>query len=522
MKRYEQLFDVLHSPQQAPLYEFKNPDAYVQEEAVPLFRGQNTHPLTQYEMKRFFDRLDIRGRRFTDDEQKIKKAFEAMAQTPTGREQIRQIIRALPSDRIFEIRHEQRWEFSHLFSESRTLGPQNAGGYVIKMDSILLPNIIFNMSPNELGNTLLHELNHARNYTHVATAVLLDAETQALSAQLTIETNNKRDCWHDSVNLKNYHDNLVRWRIIAKNPNQRPQWAFLEPFEYIPSPAEKQSGQNNPEREAAAREMYARQMASIETRTQFMEDFYISSYSLNQREKSSSRFSYMLHDMSRTYKKKDLSCVKMLREKHNADFNKEWDIDEIWRISRRYPSLNTQRMLRRAAEINAEYHAYGDQITQSLSSASPLDTTPNQITQMDEAVKKQRNEELEQINKDRRLSPNEKIEKKFLVYKKYAPQTPVNDTITNIWYCICRHQQNHPELNEARIEMIEYYKQVSGHNIPISSNNSQKSSNNIINNSVPTVLTDRFNQIASSVDANQTIQNEITNLQKPNNHSHTV
>ncbi len=390
-----------------------NPDSWNPHplETEPMFAGQDTHPLSQDEMKAFYARLDIR-----DNKTKIKAAFVELAKTPTGREQMREIINAEPKDRKFII-------------EDEDVDEKFGGAYFADVDRIAIPDkAVDECTKEQLGNLLLHELSHARYVSVNTTMLFADAETQALTAQLGVET--KDEC-SDTVYRKNYQDNLKEWRLIAEGKKQPPKWAKNLPFKYQPSAAEKESGKNDPVRVAKAREMYARKMASMQTRTAFMEDFYSSENSLAKGYKSSKRFSYAGLGSTYLYRKHEIDSMDYRKwciennvrtpkgEVYAAEQN---DVADIHALGARYPSLNKNIMLARAADIKRELEAEKKDVSASKQRKGVSGIAYNEsnvsATNIPDEIVDRIDDEFEKIGEDASLSDVQKEEKYFQVYVK--------------------------------------------------------------------------------------------------------
>lgn len=224
-----------------------------------LFKGATSYPLSEEEKKAFFDRLELTGRNFTfgSDRRKMRKALESVLETPTGREQAREIINYEPKDHKFKIDS----------SQEDSINPDHTAAYIPKEDYIgIRPKFLDDQS--ELGQVLFHELMHARQpMSENASRVICDTETQALSSQLSMELNIKNGNNSDPSYDKSFEINKKKWLNIAKNPAETPKGALR--FEPVDGLSKTDL--------AKAQEEYATQMASLETRSQYIKDFLKSS-----------------------------------------------------------------------------------------------------------------------------------------------------------------------------------------------------------------------------------------------------
>lgn len=222
-----------------------------------LFKGSTSHELSQKEEEAFWNRLSISGRLFSfGDEAEIEAGIKEMLKTPTGREQAREIINHEPKDYKFKID-----VYRGLYADLKA--NQSGGRYVSTLDHVeIYPH---GKNPQELGQSLFHEMMHARQPHDPKTdsKVLSDTETQALSSQLSYEAKIVDGNNMDTEYNKSYEFNLQKWRKIAKNPRLTPKGE--QSFEPVNGLTKEELAQ--------AREQYARQMASKETRVQYIKDF---------------------------------------------------------------------------------------------------------------------------------------------------------------------------------------------------------------------------------------------------------
>ncbi len=437
----------------------KNPDSWNPHpsETEPMFAGQDTHPLTREEKKAFLRRLDY-PEAFTDADDKIEAAFDEMAQTPTGREQMREIINAEPKDRKFKINVGEVENGAH-------------GKYDSEHDCVTIPEKTLEANPQQLGETLLHELSHANHMSVNTTKLFSDCETQAVSAQLDAESNPPIG---DVIYNKNYQNNLKEWRSIAEGKKDPPKWAKDMPFEYQPSAAEKESGQNDPVREAKAREMYARKMASLETRSDRIEDMYSSDKSLEKGYKSSDTYSYGTLESTLDYTQQEVqnegfrdlmsgaagdgkggkgTPTKSGRDEVYAeDTNDRAGIEDL---STRYPSLKKDVMMPRAGDIKKEIEA--KRRTQGQGNATDLG---------DDATKARVNKAQSEIANNPNLSETQKLERMSQVVADNIDGLPKEKAADQLLRNIIVHQQLEPGKSAARDRMVADYEKITGRDIP--------------------------------------------------------
>lgn len=220
------------------------------------FNKSTMHPLSKDERDAFFERFDLTGRNFTfgSDRRKIRAALNRALETPTGREQARQIINYEPKDFKFEI---ECSSFGDKLLEIRGSRGANVSQRTTYIHSETLNSV------DESAEILMHELKHARQHKGSYSNVQADSETQALTVQMGLELG------HGSINStdpsynKSFYINYKKWLDIAKNPRKTPEGALK--FQ----PSKELSSQEL----RTAQKLYATQMASVETRSQYIKDF---------------------------------------------------------------------------------------------------------------------------------------------------------------------------------------------------------------------------------------------------------
>ncbi len=294
----------------------------------PLFEGQTGHALTGQEKQQFEDKINT-WLLSEKHETPVKTAFQEMMKYPTGREQIRQII--THPDAQFYIRSNFLVDF---FAEINEYSAYN-GGLVTSVSTDSLE-----ASSSFLGPLLLHEILHDRSHSERPSGnyLLADSETQALDEQLYAEINYY---WRDPAYGASYQINLTKWvQIVSDNGAGKPDWAF----EFKPIPG------LSPEELKIAKACYIQQMAAMETRTQFMEDFYAPREALNYASSLPVRSYKLLNTSLRHYDSTDTRWKEHLVSKIPDE--------TISYFKEHYPSLDLQRMQSHAATLYDEHQDY--------------------------------------------------------------------------------------------------------------------------------------------------------------------
>ncbi len=218
-----------------------------------FFKGQQNHPLTEDEFNFLVtQKLDIQ----TDTYQKrqiIINSLRKMAEFPTGRIQLRQIMySSIPKFRI------------ECNTACDAICDARRGDAFFDGTKVALHSRKFNGSDvlENVGSALLHEMLHNRQSQTFGNAILGDMETQALTAQLSFEMNmSKNQSYYES-----YEYNRKIWQDVLDGKRARPTWS--PPFEPVIGLSEVQIQE--------AKEAYIHQMASTQTQAQFMQDFMMS------------------------------------------------------------------------------------------------------------------------------------------------------------------------------------------------------------------------------------------------------
>ena len=217
-----------------------------------LFKGQNNHPLSPAEKKAFAQKFQFDEGTSPDEKKKVYAALKEMMNYPTGREQIRQII-------AYE-------------KKAYTIKVENLSSYGSSaegLNKIYISRGVLD-DPKQCGSTLLHEFIHQRqkyplytdnmNVDQIAGyELLIESETQALNVQLQTEENYNIDRMYQ----ESYEKNLAKWRKIAAGEQKRPQG--IPPLVYARGLTDAEKAQ--------AREAYAQQLASLETRAIAIKEF---------------------------------------------------------------------------------------------------------------------------------------------------------------------------------------------------------------------------------------------------------
>lgn len=225
-----------------------------------LFEGQTNHPLSEAEIETFFFKVELRSfasfraRVFSGRETRqrvidfFKKGLEKMMKTPTGREQVREIIASKDEYRVWGV-NKPNDPHTHAYIEPGSLD------VYVNLASVVEGN------PAKVGQFILHELLHQRQkVTGKESKVLADCETYALTFQLDTEAKNLSHPQYQ----KSFEYNKRKWKRIAQSgryPNGFNGLRF-KPIQGL-SQAEL----------IEAQEQYAHQMASLETRAEATKDF---------------------------------------------------------------------------------------------------------------------------------------------------------------------------------------------------------------------------------------------------------
>ena len=223
-----------------------------------LFVGQTNHPLSKEEIEAFYKKVRLHSksgvlnRAFTSSDKReasvvaLKTALDEMLKTPTGREQARAI---LASKKSFDV---------YAYEDAN----DTKGGYAFRGTGDVYINLRSGKTTPEQGAVILHELLHARQVpTKRESGVLADSETMALSNQLEMEINAKEK---GAPYQKSFEYNKEKWKRIARTGRYPKGFNGLKfkAAEGLSAGEQKQ-----------AIEMYAHQMASLETRADATKDF---------------------------------------------------------------------------------------------------------------------------------------------------------------------------------------------------------------------------------------------------------
>jgi hypothetical protein len=138
---------------------------------------------------------------------------------------------------------------------------------------------------------------------------------------------------------ESFEQNFEKWRKIAQGKIKRPSWA--PPFR----PSDSHSCCLN---------NYAHQMASLETRAQFINDWISSAQDLKTGDKDMPIYDYNLLYRSRRYDEQDALL--------NQTIKRDWDaaIEDILALKEQYPSLDTHEIIQSLKELKNEYNSYNE------------------------------------------------------------------------------------------------------------------------------------------------------------------
>lgn len=219
-----------------------------------LFKGQNTHPLSQAEKQAFWKKLKFKPMVTTAERKIILEAVKEMMECPTGREQIRKVVAT--KEPFYNI---------ETIKNLGNMAISNASAKTVAFNKDSLKDI------KETGNSLLHELLHQRQNTicdyngslnvdqTAGLATLFDSETMALSQQLYIEAGQDVDIMYK----KAYEKNIEKWRQVADGKQPLPKNVPALIYEPNLTAAEKEQ----------AKEEYAKLLASLECRGTATKEF---------------------------------------------------------------------------------------------------------------------------------------------------------------------------------------------------------------------------------------------------------
>ncbi len=209
-----------------------------QTSSYQTYIGQTSHALSEAEWDILFEeKLIFDTQIFSGDKSKMEEALREAGKTATGAAQLREII---ASPRSYFYLHASS-------SADKQLEKRNANGlYTPDLDMVVIHSDLLD-NPTNSGITLLHEMLHNRQdwSTDNPNKILMDAETQALDAQLAAEMPVGQSSDDDISYRRSYQQNCKKWH-------------------------DKLSKQGYSEDVCKA---YAQDMASKETRAQFIKDW---------------------------------------------------------------------------------------------------------------------------------------------------------------------------------------------------------------------------------------------------------
>lgn len=300
------------------------------DDTTQLFVGQTNHKLSENEKKLFFKKIDM-SECSSSDRMKLHQAVESMIENSgTAREQARQIIASPRKSFKIVISPEADEEMD----ENVCIGQSNRETGICNIHSCILSHPL-------APETMFHELLHQRQPSSYDNFFFADAETHALSSQLIAEYKTDQFAQNypipkDLGYIKSYEKNRAKWKQIVSGELPKPDWAPALRY---------RSGLTQREQQKAT-ELYVSQMASMETRTQYMEDFFASQQDLKKGKVSSANYSYHNLAAQRCY---DSQSVE------SKQFNLRGLNSAITDLKKRYPSLNDQKMRQTVADLRKEY-----------------------------------------------------------------------------------------------------------------------------------------------------------------------
>lgn len=436
-----------------------------------LFEGQTNHPLTEAEIEAFFEKVELRSHTSflartvlgSDGRGDIinffKKSLEEAMKTPTGREQVREIIKSKDEFRVFG------------FNDS----DPGLGGYnnVGSQDVYINLNNKYIHQPKKIGGTILHELLHARQTSETEDSkVLLDAETQALSYQLDVETKSS----NQSVQYqKSFEYNKGKWLRIAKTGRYPKDFNGLKfkPVQGLSAEELK-----------TAQEMYANQMASLETRAQATKDFSkpASEWGKNPSLKypdyglAAHRESYsMQDDYFYENSQKPIVSKKTAQDIVSRNpFLKESDFYSLWQEKSNEKSTN--KNVDEKSKKNREVVDYFDYATLSKDKLTDAEKVINR--EQDATFKKISLASLEKLKKGRELSSTEKmILKHTFLFNLNDNEMRSHTKKIEMYDLIKKSIEENPKKNPLRTKIIKRTaKAVGAKELPIVQNEARSES----------------------------------------------
>lgn len=433
-----------------------------------LFEGQTNHPLSEEEKQAFWKKISFSGRLLSfGDERKMRRGLEAMMEIPTGREQIRQIINS------------PQKEYKITSRGDAFLKKKNCRGMCLLKSNIVLVNSDYLNNTTSTGEILLHELLHCRQKKNPHFSKLFfDTETQALSAQIALETGNK-----DSKDVsygESYNINLKKWTAIATGQKQKPIWA----------PPLKYTFNLTSEEKKEARFLYAHQMAAMETRTQYMEDFFTSRTRLIKGNHSLPIYSYDLLNMQLNYDGNDIGYFTPPTPALIND------------LKARYPSLNKETIMQSTQELIKEHR--------KLKEAPP--NTPQEKAQVHEEIAinpafvpelEKEFRHIKKFKEDPRFSKEEKFQK-WVDWIEKDNKLNHSQKIKFFALVIAKSKNEQPKPNPDRKKIIEKAQEITGLKTPIVLATPQQQ-----------------NQVTLSLEKNLLAQNNETNATDPSRDANT-
>ncbi len=375
---------------------------------TPLFKGDTYHPITEEEWRKLEAKIKVQGELASHE--KVMAALRMMAKCSTGRQQIREIIASNETFPV-EVSKEADAEIERRgaagFNQKQVVVHPNGYHETISAKTSVHSKYLDN--PEFLGMTLLHEFLHQRQPVDLPhSSIILDMETQALNKQLSMELNSdKSEC---ASYRQSYAQNLRYWRAVMDGKLPKPAWA--PDFEVI-----EQGNLSNQEYatlKKVAMDRYIHKMASEEAQAQFMADFTMSRFSMNNGDFSMYVPSYAGIRTNLFYDAAGISdnLRKMAMTPSAQSYFKN-----------RYPALDMEKVERHARELNAEYFEIDSALKQlagklngalssQLSFEERIKVSANCIRGLNcskEAKKILSEELIELFSSDRSLSNSDKI-----------------------------------------------------------------------------------------------------------------
>ncbi len=126
-------------------------------------------------------------------------------------------------------------------------------------------------------------------------------------------------------------------------------------------------------------------------------------------------------------------------------------------------------------------------------------------------TKREMNKELLDIQHNSQLSRLDKLEKSFNIVSKYADSMHSDQLDEKLYGYLVEHQQLQPDRNTKRDNMVKQYKELTGKNIPIASNDNTNGSGGNLKNIL--------NEAGSSLDLSEMPRDNISSYKNSSDYA---